>query len=39
MLRDPEKPALVELIFSVTEKQKQVLKQLDVETEGMMRSS
>ena len=33
MLRDPEKPALVELIFSVTEKQKQVLKQLDVETE------
>ncbi len=33
MLRDLEKPALVELIFSVTEKQKQVLKQLDVETE------
>ena len=33
MLRNPEKPALVELIFSVTEKQKQVLKQLDVETE------
>ena len=33
MLRDPEKTALVELIFSVTEKQKNILKQLDVEIE------
>lgn len=38
MLRDPEKPALVELIFSVTEKQKQVLKQLMWRLR-MMRSS
>ena len=39
MLRNPEKPALVELIFSVTEKQKQVLKQLDVETEKRGRTT
>ena len=33
MLRDPEKTALVELIFSVTEKQKMLLEQLEVEIE------
>ena len=38
MLRNPEKPALVELIFSVAEKQKQVLKQLMWRLR-MMRSS
>ena len=33
MLRDPGKTALVELIFSVTEKQKMLLEQLEVEIE------